>query len=85
MFKLVRNFLLNFDQPKSKVYTYSGFKFMLGTDKTPAFSLILPISSMFGDLKPLERLNEILFRSFILWTIPRLPVIDAFDIFKSSN
>ena len=40
--------------PLSKLYTYSGFNSGFGIISTPLFSLILPMSSMFGDLNPVE-------------------------------
>jgi len=41
--------------PISELYAYSGSKLGLGTVRMPLFSLIFPISSIFGDLKPLEK------------------------------
>ena len=58
---------------------------MLGTFNIPEFSLIFPISSIFGDLNPLEILNDILLKSFILCTIPKLPVKDELFISNPSN
>jgi len=43
------------ESPISVLYAYSGFRLEFGTERTPFCSLIFPISSIFGDLKPLEK------------------------------
>ena len=44
---------------------FSGLRLELGTVSIPPFSLIFPMSSMFGALNPLEIFNENLLKLFI--------------------